>query len=517
MKSIGGAWYDERMNRLARERSPYLLQHAANPVDWYPWGRDAFDRASREDKPIFLSIGYSTCHWCHVMEHESFENQEIAELLNRDFVSIKVDREERPDVDRVYMSFVQATTGSGGWPMTVFLTPELKPFFGGTYFPPASRWGRPGFSDLLGELARVWRNDRARVEEAAAELLQRLRSVTGTDGSSRAESELASVDALTGGRAVPAIVRSTPGGIRRRAEVPSSVRAVVPASRTCAPGCRRDRALPPLMMVTETLRAMALGGMRDHIGGGFHRYSVDGEWRVPHFEKMLYDQSQLVLAYLEAAQATGDAFYANRRARIPSRTSPRHDPSSRRVLLRGGCGQYPARAGRGSQRAQIGRGVLHLVGAEIGESSARMRRSLVAGSASSRLGTRLKIRKENSRARTSCISLSRSKRSQFEVARTPTTWLPLRPYSRAADECPIDAAPSVSRRQDPDGMERLDDRGVCPRRTSAVGQSRSAGYLTPPAAPRHSSGRTSGRTTGFFDAIATAKPRSTPTPRTTPI
>ncbi len=155
------------MNRLASERSPYLLQHANNPVDWFPWGEEAFERARREDKPIFLSIGYSTCHWCHVMEHESFEDGAIAERLNRDFVSIKVDREERPDVDRVYMSFVQATTGSGGWPMTVFLTHELKPFYGGTYFPPASRWGRPGFADLLGELARVWKEERPKVETAA--------------------------------------------------------------------------------------------------------------------------------------------------------------------------------------------------------------------------------------------------------------------------------------------------------------------------------------------------------------
>src|SRR5215212_6990539 len=164
------------MNRLARERSPYLLQHANNPVDWYAWGDEAVERARREDKPIFLSIGYSTCHWCHVMEHESFENQALANLLNRDFVSIKVDREERPDVDRVYMSFVQATTGSGGWPMSVFLTPDLKPFYGGTYFPPASRWGRPGFADLLTELARAWKENRPRVEAAAAELTQRLRT-----------------------------------------------------------------------------------------------------------------------------------------------------------------------------------------------------------------------------------------------------------------------------------------------------------------------------------------------------
>src|SRR5687768_15462610 len=166
------------MNRLAQERSPYLLQHAHNPVDWYAWNDDAFTKARREDKPIFLSIGYSTCHWCHVMEHESFENDAIAEFLNTHFVSIKVDREERPDVDRVYMSFVQATTGQGGWPMTVFLTPDLKPFFGGTYFPPSSKWGRPGFIDLLGELARVWKEDRERVNEAATELTERLRAQT---------------------------------------------------------------------------------------------------------------------------------------------------------------------------------------------------------------------------------------------------------------------------------------------------------------------------------------------------
>src|SRR5256884_8431318 len=157
-------------NRLAHEKSPYLLQHAHNPVDWYPWGDEAFDKARRENKPIFLSIGYSTCHWCHVMEHESFENETIAGVLNASFVAVKVDREERPDVDRVYMTFVQSTTGSGGWPMSVFLTPQLKPVFGGTYFPPTSRWGRPGFLDLLHELSRAWKDDRARGDSAAAEV-----------------------------------------------------------------------------------------------------------------------------------------------------------------------------------------------------------------------------------------------------------------------------------------------------------------------------------------------------------
>ncbi|MDQ3213465.1 MAG: thioredoxin domain-containing protein [Acidobacteriota bacterium] len=299
------------MNRLGSERSPYLLQHARNPVDWYPWGDDAFGRARREDKPIFLSIGYSTCHWCHVMEHESFENGEIAGLLNRDFVSIKVDREERPDVDRVYMSFVQATTGSGGWPMTVFLTPELKPFFGGTYFPPSSRWGRPGFSDLLRELARVWKEDRPRVEGAAAELLQRLRAVTATDGAARAESEVAPAAALdTAVEQFRSAFDERRGGFGDAPKFPRPSELLFllreHARRTAAgepPGM-------PLRMAIGTLRAMALGGMRDHVGGGFHRYSVDGDWRVPHFEKMLYDQAQLVLAYLEAAQATGDAFYA---------------------------------------------------------------------------------------------------------------------------------------------------------------------------------------------------------------
>ena len=287
------------MNRLARERSPYLLQHAGNPVDWYPWGDEAFEKARRENKPIFLSIGYSTCHWCHVMEHESFESAEVAQALNAGFVSIKVDREERPDVDRVYMTFVQSTTGSGGWPMTVFLTPDLKPFFGGTYFPPHSKFGRPGFMDLLNELARVWQHDRARVDFAAAELFDRLRSVAGADGRSQAESTVAGTDALA-----EAVEQYQVAFDRRRGGFGESPKFPRPSEllfllREHA----RTGARAPLMMASETLRAMATGGMRDHVGGGFHRYSVDAEWRVPHFEKMLYDQAQLVLAYLEAAQA----------------------------------------------------------------------------------------------------------------------------------------------------------------------------------------------------------------------
>jgi len=295
------------MNRLAGERSPYLLQHANNPVDWYPWGDEAFEKARTENKPIFLSIGYSTCHWCHVMEHESFENAEVASILNAEFVSIKVDREERPDVDRVYMSFVQSTTGSGGWPMTVMLTPELKPFFGGTYFPPASKWGRPGFLDLLGEISRVWRNDRARVDFAAAELFDRLKAVTGSDGRTAAESTVAPPDALA-----EAVEQYQQAFDRRNGGFGDAPKFPRPSEllfllREHA----RTGAQPPLYMVVETLRAMALGGMRDHVGGGFHRYSVDARWRVPHFEKMLYDQAQLVLAYLEAAQATGDEMFAS--------------------------------------------------------------------------------------------------------------------------------------------------------------------------------------------------------------
>jgi len=299
------------MNRLARERSPYLLQHANNPVDWYPWGDEALARARSEDKPIFLSIGYSTCHWCHVMEHESFVDPAVAALLNRDFVSIKVDREERPDVDRVYMAFVQATTGSGGWPMTVFLTPDLKPFYGGTYFPPRSMWGRPGFVDLLQELARVWKDDRSRVEQAAGELFERLRLVTSTGGGSSAESEVAEVEALdVAVESFQMAFDHRRGGFGEAPKFPRPSELLFLLREHARRSADGRGAQAPLMMASETLRAMALGGMRDHLGGGFHRYSVDAEWRVPHFEKMLYDQAQLVLACLEVAQASGDRFFA---------------------------------------------------------------------------------------------------------------------------------------------------------------------------------------------------------------
>ena len=290
------------MNRLARERSPYLLQHAQNPVDWYPWGDEAFTKARGEDKPVFLSIGYSTCHWCHVMEHESFENEAIAAVLNDQYVAIKVDREERPDVDRVYMTFVQATTGSGGWPMSVWLTPELKPFYGGTYFPPESKYGRPGFVDILQEVARVWKAERGKVVDSAEALTVRLRSMEQAAPSA----EIPGVAALE--KTVQQFrdafdPRNGGFGDAPKFPRPSELLFLLREhARVAAPQSAE--------MVLRSLRAMALGGMRDHIGGGFHRYSVDARWRVPHFEKMLYDQAQLVLAFVEAAQVSGDPFYA---------------------------------------------------------------------------------------------------------------------------------------------------------------------------------------------------------------
>jgi uncharacterized protein YyaL (SSP411 family) len=284
-------------NALIREKSPYLIQHAHNPVNWLPWGEAAFELARKQDRPIFLSIGYSTCHWCHVMERESFESEAIAELLNRDFISIKVDREERPDVDRVYMYFVQAFSGSGGWPMSVWLTPELKPFFGGTYFPPDSRYGRPGFASILEQVAGAWNQNRQKIESSSIDILQQLRRAAGeggSDGESLGQGtlELAfqqfrrSFDSRWGGfGGAPKFPRPvTLGFLLRYHAITGNPEA--------------------LEMVTETLLAMARGGMHDHLGGGFHRYSVDQRWFVPHFEKMLYDQGQLAVSYLEAFQLT---------------------------------------------------------------------------------------------------------------------------------------------------------------------------------------------------------------------
>ncbi len=289
-------------NRLAGEPSPYLQQHAENPVDWYPWGDEAFERARREDKPIFLSIGYSTCHWCHVMEHESFEHAGIAAQLNEHFVSIKVDREERPDVDRVYMTFVQATTGSGGWPMSVWLTPDLKPFFGGTYFPPESRWGRAGFPDVLREVSARWASNRGELEQSADAVVGRLRDMQASSAAGGAgPGAVAGVDALAAGvQQFASAFDTRHGGFGGAPKFPRPAELLFLLRESARGGDENARRI-----TVATLEAMASGGMRDHIGGGFHRYSVDAAWRVPHFEKMLYDQAQLVLAFLEAGQAAG--------------------------------------------------------------------------------------------------------------------------------------------------------------------------------------------------------------------
>jgi len=290
------------VNRLAGEHSPYLLQHADNPVDWFPWGEEAFDKARRENKPIFLSIGYSTCHWCHVMAHESFEDAGVAAALNASFVPIKLDREERPDVDRVYMQFVQATTGSGGWPMSVWLTPDLKPFYGGTYFPPSSRWGRPGFVDILGEIAKVWGAEPDKIQQSAEAMTVQLRGVAAVPATTFIPGA-AALDRITS--QFRDMFDHVNGGFGQAPKFPrpSEMLFLLRDYARTGNNDARDMAL-------LTLRAMAYGGMRDHIGGGFHRYSVDEQWRVPHFEKMLYDQAQLVIALLEASQASGDAFYA---------------------------------------------------------------------------------------------------------------------------------------------------------------------------------------------------------------
>lgn len=291
-------------NKLAGERSPYLLQHANNPVDWYPWGDEAFERAAREDKPIFLSIGYSTCHWCHVMEHESFEDAAVAAALNKDFISIKVDREERPDIDRVYMTFVQATTGAGGWPLSAWLTPDFKPFFGGTYFPPTSKWGRPGFIEILEKLASAWKNDRKSLLTSADEIVAHLRQATGGGPGALDRAPVAGKGAVDiGVKAFTSTFDRRHGGFGGAPKFPRPSELTFLLDAFALNGDLEAR-----HAAVETLRAMAIGGMRDHVGGGFHRYSVDAQWRVPHFEKMLYDQAQLVIAYLDAAQTTGDAF-----------------------------------------------------------------------------------------------------------------------------------------------------------------------------------------------------------------
>ncbi len=291
-------------NLLSREKSPYLLQHADNPVHWYPWGDEAFAKAKAEDKPVFLSIGYSTCHWCHVMEHESFEDPAIAEVMNKYFVAVKVDREERPDVDNIYMKAVMSLTGSGGWPLSVFVTAQRKPFFGGTYFPPGSQWGRPGFKELLLSINDAWQNKRD-------ELLQSSHAITQ-------DLQAASFGGQIGGNAVVGeeTLRHAYGQYVQRFDLRYGgfgTAPKFPASHNLSYLLRywkRANELKALEMVEKTLMEMAKGGMYDHIGGGFHRYSTDQRWHIPHFEKMLYDQATLSKTYLEAYQATHKEEYA---------------------------------------------------------------------------------------------------------------------------------------------------------------------------------------------------------------
>ena len=290
-------------NRLAHESSPYLLQHADNPVQWYPWGEDALRQAQAEDKPIFLSIGYSACHWCHVMAHESFEDEQVAAILNEHFVSIKVDREERPDLDRIYMSAVQAMTGRGGWPMSVFLTPQGQPFYGGAYFPPTRRYGRPSFSDVLLAVANGWRNRRQELMESGQQLVEVIEQQSGMLGDVKRED----VTRETWEAAFQNLDRSfddVRGGWGGAPKFPQPmVLEFLLRYRQTTDSPRAD------YMVFLTLEAMAFGGMYDQLGGGFHRYSVDDHWQVPHFEKMLYDNAQLARVYLHGWQVRGDPFY----------------------------------------------------------------------------------------------------------------------------------------------------------------------------------------------------------------
>ncbi len=294
-----------KANRLAHETSPYLLQHAHNPVDWHPWGPEAFARATAEDKPIFLSIGYSACHWCHVMERESFESAAIAALMNEHFVCIKFDREERPDVDELYMKAVQALTRSGGWPMSVWLTPDLEPFFGGTYFPPEDRLGRAGFPHVLKELARLWKEDRSRVASSAKNLTDHLRELAARVGAVATDDPAAFLaDPKLLPRAAEQLLRNFDdehGGFGGAPKVPHPTDLQL----LLRIGANHGGLKTPDPAV-HTLRKMAAGGIHDQLAGGFHRYSVDERWLIPHFEKRLYDNALLANAYLDDWRGTGD-------------------------------------------------------------------------------------------------------------------------------------------------------------------------------------------------------------------
>lgn len=288
-------------NRLIDETSPYLLQHAHNPVDWYPWGDEAFDLARAEDKPVLVSIGYSACHWCHVMEHESFEDEKIADVMNEHFVNIKVDMEERPDVDQIYMNFVQLTTGRGGWPMNVFLTPDKRPFFGGTYFPPRARYNMPGWPQILMSIAEAYRDKRDELEHSANDIVGELRRLSIVETSAA----LPTTDLLDAAfESFSRTFDTRNGGFGGAPKFPPAMSLEFLLRYHHRTGDERA-----LAIVKHTCDKMARGGIYDQLGGGFHRYAVDAIWLVPHFEKMLYDNAQLVRVYLHTFQVTGDEFY----------------------------------------------------------------------------------------------------------------------------------------------------------------------------------------------------------------
>jgi uncharacterized protein YyaL (SSP411 family) len=337
------------VNRLAEETSPYLLQHAENPVDWYPWGEEAFARAQAEDKPLLLSVGYAACHWCHVMEHESFEDEETARLMNERFVNIKVDREERPDVDGLYMEAVVTMTGQGGWPLTVFLTPDGKPFWGGAYFPPEPRFNMPSFAQILEAISQAYAERRGDLERQADQLVEAIRETSGRAPSN----EPLTSELLTGAvSSLRAQYDPAHGGFGRAPKFPpaSNLELLLRA--------RRDDALE---MVVKTLDGMAAGGMYDLVGGGFHRYSVDEQWLVPHFEKMLYDNALLIPVYLHAGyksivEATVE--YCLRELRLDGGGERGcADQDRRREQLRVGCAQ-----GGALQQGRVAGEAMHLLG-----------------------------------------------------------------------------------------------------------------------------------------------------------
>ena len=291
---------NEFTNRLIDETSPYLLQHAHNPVDWYPWGEEAFERAREEGKPVLVSIGYSACHWCHVMEHESFEDAAVAAVQNEHFVNIKVDMEERPDVDQIYMNFVQMTTGRGGWPMNVFITPDKQPFFGGTYFPQIPRYGMPSWQQILMSIAEAWRERRDEIEQSVTQIVGELRRMSIVESGSSLSDEMLDTACASHVRTFDAVN----GGFGGAPKFPAAM-----SLEFLLRYHKRTGDAKALEMVTFSLDKMACGGIYDQLGGGFHRYAVDQIWLVPHFEKMLYDNAQLARVYLHAFQVTGTEFY----------------------------------------------------------------------------------------------------------------------------------------------------------------------------------------------------------------